>query len=373
MKKTKLFLLPLLLVGSASFLTSCGEDNMPFLEAAVDGVSMLLDSDSGREIYMDYDKTLQAADYKSYLGLKSITFDEQELEVEWKYDETKWYRSTYLADESRYKFTPIYSDDETAGTFDTTLTVEIKYKNAKMEKTWDFHVTPLAYVVSDLETVQKAYAADNTNFPKKLSSTGKVVGWLEPSSDHLYAGVYVADGEYGMMLYAGQLSNLWKELNFKIGDNILFCGSVEPYSGLMEVKPSYIEILAEDDPRCGAAPVTLNGNELGYANLGVHQSALISYKNLKYKSVKSDGDGGDNVFKVGSHVTITCEDETGAIVPVRINYHIGKTRQTELKTMVDSWTANSTIFDFEGVVGMYAPDVQLCPVYNITAFTVHTA
>ena len=369
MKKTKLFLLPLLILGNAAALASCGENYDAFVKEAVDSVAVLLDSVSGREIYIDYEKTIQAEDYKSFLGLKEIKVDDQELNVEWKYDEAKWYRSTYSGDETRYKFTPIYSDDETAGVFDTTLGVKISYKGSAIEKTWNIHVNKLAYVVTDIPTFQQNYANDSENFPKKISAVGKVTAWFEPSTDHLYAGVFVGDGEYGMMLYAGQLSNIWKELNFKIGDYVLFCGEVAPYSGLAEVKPSYMEILSDDDPRIGDEPVVINGNELGPTGLPVHQSSLVKYDGLTFKSVRADGAETDG-YKVGSHVNIKCVDEQNREITIRVNYHIGKTKQEAEKAMVDTWTPNVTKLNFNGVIGVYSPNPQLVPVYNIEPFDV---
>ena len=89
---------------------------------------------------------------------------------------------------------------------------------------------------------------------KKTSGTvvtsGYVVALMNDKQDGEFSnGVWIADGNDGMMLYGGNLASYFSSL--KIGTYVFVSGAASPYNGLFEVKPSVINL--NEAPRANVA------------------------------------------------------------------------------------------------------------------------
>lgn len=373
--KKKLSLLLMSGIMAAS-LASCGGDAKAYndlCKEALDSIPMLLDASTGKEIYAT-DEALEASNYRQFLGLNVLTWRDVEFKLDWKVsDESKWIVSSYKLDATRTRFMPNYTDNEETGNFECGLTLTISALKGgkvagKASESWKFQAEPLEYSTYTIQGLEEAYTADPDHMGnKKVAVVGRIVGSFEQSTKHLYSGVYVQDGAYGVMLYAGTLGNAWFEQEMKVGDPVIIAGATSPFNGLLEVKPDYIEVLTEDDPRVTAltAPVVNDGDEIGFENLVPYQSALVRMTGLKYKSGK--------VTSLTSHTNIIFTKDSKDVT-VRLNYHLGETKMQELKDLIDTFVANTTVVDFFGVTGVYN-DPQLSPVCGReeATFTVHEA
>lgn len=149
---------------------------------------------------------------------------------------------------------------------------------------------------------------------------GRVYGYFNPTKDELYTGLYVGDGDDGVMLYAGNISEACFDENdhmiIDIGDTVMVYGQVSPYNGLFEVKPSKLEKV--DDPAIIANiedPVfnTYTGAELN-ALEEKDTGRMAKVNGLRLITDVSKMSAGD-------HLTIKAKDDQNTEVTIYLNYH----------------------------------------------------
>lgn len=188
---------------------------------------------------------------------------------------------------------------------------------------------------------------------------GRITATMEATTGddgHVYSGVFVQDGDYAIMLYAGSLSELYESLDLQIGDDIYARGVLSPYNGLNEVKPSEIRLIEEDEYTVSEpTTLTVTGDNWNLDTLTGQDSRLVVAEDVEYVSGK--------ITSVTSHATIKVRlpkaDGTYTNADLYVNYHLGQTQMAELQTIF-AGMSEGTKFDFKGVLGWHEnPQLQL--------------
>lgn len=365
-------LLALTILPFALGLVGCsgGNPDKDLTDLALDSLPMLIDTTKGKEI-LATEAAINSADQTSYLALNTLTYKEKEFELEWvAAPAEKWVSKVYTTDETRTKYMPLYGDEE----FECSLTLNLNIVGSKYvaSKTWKFNAAPHVkpdlseYTFYTLENLQKAYKAKPAELTsKKVYTYGQIVAHHE-APDHVYSGVYIQDGAYGLMLYSGQLSKLWESMDLVLGDKILVTGTITPYSGLVELQPAKIESLDFYPEYTVATPVVndLTNLTFDYANVGVYQGSLVEFKGLTFKQFKTRA--STNNKKAGEVIFTKGETE----ITVSINYHLGEEMTEAVNNLMDTLTAGTSVVDFNGVLSIYNEKPQLIPVFGASSFEV---
>ena len=372
--KNKLLALvvPFMMVG---VLTGCdnGQYN-DFCAKAADTVPVLLNSSTGKEIYASEENVRDLEDYNSVLGIKNFKFQEKELTVTYELlPADKWVQSAYALDETRYKITPVYGKEDFEASIKATVSyVEGKKTKGKAELNWKFNVAKTEVVEKTLKEINEEFIANGNKLGDLATDAeGKAVqigtrGYITATyeqPDHTYAGVFISDGEYSLQLYAGQISNLWKENGLKVGDCIFAVGPLSMY-GIIEMKPTMME------PIDGAAYkiaepkyVDLSNKALGNNNdLWINQSSLVSINNCKYKS-------GLDKFDPKNHSTLVFTSGENT-VKLYCSYHLGETMMGAIKTLVEGYGENPPAVTLKGILTYSTTDndFEIIPVFGTNSF-----
>ena len=186
--------------------------------------------------------------------------------------------------------------------------------------------------------------------------------------DHVYSGVYLADGEYGTMLYAGQLSKLWSGYGFENGDLIIAAGNVSPYSGLMEIKPEAMEsAIGYEGYDQVKQPVTLNGNNLKWAADEKGEDSATLHQCAPVKITVSYVSG--QVTAPSAAATLKFKTADNQNVDVYCNYHIGVSAMTSLMEMTkEGAIAEGDTFELTGVISVYDDKPNIIPMNGAESF-----
>ena len=374
MKKIKLLCTA---IAALATLTACGNDNNAYgeyCEQALDAFPTLINFSTGKEVFPKEEGKIKALDYTMYLGLKDLRWQDLDFELTWTAAPAdKWVVSEYTtADGSiRNKFRPLFDAEE----FDCSLSVVINCLNDKgksqghAERKWEFHTE--IHKAPDLTEYQhvtcEQLAKGQVTDGSKVYTYAYTTTSHEPSDTHLYTGVYMQDGEFGSLMYAGKLSSIWFSGGFEIGDRVMCAGTVSPYNGLVEIKPDFIEFTKDSDPLAAAVarPVVTEftaENPFNEANGKNYQSSLVRLKGLVYKEGKVDATSTTAQIKFmqgETEVTVSC------------NYHLGVTMMTALKNHIDSFEAGVTQVEFYGPASYYNA-VQVIPTFGVESLKVVT-
>ena len=335
---------------------------------AADAQPMLLNASTGKEIYTSSHKK-ELSGYNSVLALKGFTYKEKEFKVDWELTPAdKWTSSTYLVDNTRLKMTPNYD----ATGFEASLKATVSYaeggqQKGKAELSWAFDVAASTVKELTLKQINENYvkngndlgdmAKDSEGKDVTVGTRGIVTSTFE-KKDHVYAGVFIQDGEYALQLYAGSLSSLWAENGVKEGDCVFVVGKLSVY-GVIEMGPTLMEII---DPAAYniAEPVTINLNEKEFTGSALmkHQSTIATFNNLTYVS--------GNVEKTSSHATIKFSNGDTEVA-VYCNYHIGPDAMTAIQELVDGYDTD-TVVNIKGILSFYNNDPQIIPIFGAESF-----
>lgn len=365
-KKFLAFIVPVMMMTS---LTGCNNGKYnKFCEAAADAAPLLLNSQTGKEIYASENAVRHLADYNSVLALSTYTFQQKELTITWEVaPKEKWVVSSYGADETRSKITPVYSAEEFDGSIKCTVSYLEKGKSqGKAEMSWKFHVESTETIEMTLEALNKKYVEnDNKLGDLAKDEEGKDVvigtrGYISATyedPDHVYAGVFIQDGEYSLQLYAGSLSSLWTENNLKIGDCVFVVGTLSIY-GVIEMKSSLLEKI-DGDAYGIKAPVTVDVTDKTWdVSLMANQSSLVVLNNCSYVSGKID--------KLTAHTTIKFKHGEDS-VEVYCSYHLGETMMQALKDLFAEYTTETTV-SIKGILTFNSTTPQIIPVFGVESF-----
>lgn len=359
--------LPLMMVAS---LTGCNNSNNngavdynKFCEDAVDAAPLLMDSSTGKEIFASATHVRDLSDYNSVLALNTYVYKEKELKLTWEADPAdNWVVSPYVLDASRTKYAPKYDSSFEASLKCTVSYVENEKVLGSKEVTWKFNVIKATSVEKTLREINEEYVANDYKLGDlangSIATRGIITGSFE-HPDHVYAGVFIQDGEYALQLYASKLEALWNENSLKVGDCIFVVGKLSIY-GVIELGPNFIEVIDKATYNI-ADPVTIDAATKDWTkeSLMPHQSALVTLASCVY----SDG----NVKSSASHATINFKhgDDT---IAVYCNYHIGKPAMEAIKTLVEGYTKDQTTVTVKGILSFYDDAPQIIPLSGASSF-----
>ena len=368
-KKLLALIVPFMMVGA---LTGCESSKQydEFCAKAADTMPMLLNSATGKEIYASEEHVRDLEDYNSVLALGSFKYQEKELTVNWELlPAEKWVKSSYALDETRYKITPVYGKEDFEASIKCTVSyVEGKKTKGKTEMNWKFNVAKTEVVEKTLKEINEEFIANGNKLGDLATDAeGKAVqigtrGYITATyeqPDHTYAGVFISDGEYSLQLYAGQISNLWKENGLKVGDCIFAVGPLSMY-GIIEMKPTMMEpIDGEAYKIAQPKAVDLTGKTIGSdASLWINQSSLVTMTAAKYKS-------GLDKFNPKNHSTLvfTCQEKD---VKLYCSYHLGETMMTAIQTAIDAYKDNPPAVTIKGILTYSTTDndFEIIPVFG---------
>ena len=228
-----------------------------FVARAADSVSLLLNSNTGKEIYPSETIERQLDNYNSVLALKQFTFQEKEITLDWEYSPVnKWVVGVYTSDESRLKMTPIYGPEA----FEASIKCKVSYVEkgktlGKVELNWKFNVDVTVVTEMTLQAINETYV--NNNFKLDglagkdendntiiIGTRGYITATFE-QPDHLYAGVFFRWRLLNAVVRR-KIKQPWNEGKYKVGDCIFRGWDDFTYSGLMEiVLPSWKSLMAK--------------------------------------------------------------------------------------------------------------------------------
>lgn len=377
MKIKKLLLLPLfavsLLAGCTPDLSDLIMSNQEVLEQASNFGALLVNDATGvtypdrsQEIKLNYGDRLigaRAVVVKGVLLEKdgdkidivvdvtySINAESAEL---WKFEEQN-------PDEDHDLLEPTYPE-YLAEDFNSTLTATFKFHQEGDEEVSDLELKVSWEVVHRAPRTEpkNIKIADFRNGVVEVQPGDIVVlrGFITahfeeatPSDSHVYAGVFIADGDRAIMLYAGKLSASWflsKNAVFKIGDLVEITGEYAPFNGLAEVEPS--DIRKVNDPSI-EQPIDLvidqPATQWDKTYLTGHDGRITQFDNLIYKSATL------NSVSAHGEIKFTAEG-TNVEVLMYVNYHMGKTEKQKIHDMVATWQAGVTKINYHGILSWY--------------------
>lgn len=279
--------------------------------------------------------------------------------------------------------TGFYREDE----FDAKITGTISCGEATpVEVYFNTDVGYLEVTETDIKSFKEGYkdaqynkdlATPTFNNSDTVSVYGYITATFEPSTDHLYTGVWIQNGEDGIQLYAGNLSKLYFDLELQQGDLIRAIGYGSGYNGLLEIKPQLIEKVDEVGELDVTEPIIVEyANADGWSkdDLKNKDGNLIVMKNLTLKTAVGS-------FKPGSHWTIKMEgtksDGTTKVeVQLYVNYHIGNAAQEAVLAKLKTMVVGTTVFDLIGPISWYnAPQFNLAFVGELSpvdTITIHS-
>lgn len=178
---------------------------------------------------------------------------------------------------------------------------------------------------------------------------GQVAGYFNSSKDEMYTGVFVTNGNDGIMIYAGNITTAvfgeGDEAQIKMGDYVMVYGEVSPYNGLYEVKPKTFKVIDDQNIIKDIKPFEYNeytAKELMATGM-LDTGRMATIKGCTLVSNVAPMSSGD-------HNTIKMKDANGDEFICYMNYHFenGKSALDFLKGL----TAGET-FDVYGVVSQY--------------------
>lgn len=352
MKLTK-FLIPILALG---LLAGCTEEvNVDQLVVdAVSEIGALLTNASSGTPYSDRTMTINLTSGQTLSATTSVKINTEtfkvdvvngvEVTIAYAIDEAtaaNWNIKPGSPDATHARLAPKIFDFED---YSSTLTGTIAYGSATKSVAWTISIAQRGY---ELIVIPISEVRGNVAVDQEFTTRGYITGTMEPNTTHLYSGVMIADGEYAIMLYAGQLSNIWFANEFAIGDLIIVSGKYSPYNGLSEMKPTEMAIdYAYAEVSEPVDIVIASEADFTTANLLGHDCCIIQVNGLVYQS------GKENLTSGGGHVTI--KFKLGATdVDMYINYHVGKSVQEPLIALMADWVAGTTTINYHGHLGWF--------------------
>lgn len=378
MKIRKLFLVPLLALG---MLTSCGPD-LPdiwtledvlqeaseFGAILVNGTTGVAYSDRSQDIKLPYGEYLIGARTRV---VKNVLLDKEgektDITVAISYsvnDESAdlWKITEKKPDASHDRLVPSFPrvgepDYHSIVTATFTLFAEDGEEplgDVELKVTWEVYHRPLAVPIIETTIGDMRRGITPVKVGEWVRLRGYITGHFDQGTNkdnqHVYAGTYIADGDRAIMLYAGQLSNLWYDGDtplLKIGDLIEILGEYAPYNGLAEVKPNTVEIV-EDSSILEPVDLVIDdpATQWNKTYLDGHDGRMTQFDNLIFKSadLKTVSEHGELKFTAQG---------TNVEVLIYVNYHIGTVEKQKIHNLVADWTVGVTKINFHGILSWY--------------------
>lgn len=265
--------------------------------------------------------------YSKYYKIAAITDDPTHVKVTFTYPDKGAENTTFV-------FRGTFTCGEVTDTADYNLSLAPTTKETKLQK------------ISEVKKVSSG----------TIKTRGYITGFYNHIYEEVYRGIIISDGADSAMLYAGQCQKLFydtatSEMNFNYGDLIEIEGTVSPYSGLWEVKPTMIAKV-EDDTIAAPTVTKMSAAEIAAINTseGIVQSSCNQIEctdTLSIVSVKCDSkDATLDTLITGKHWVFTVKGGESTF-NISVNYHVGSAIQTKVQNFLK---ANAT-FKFKGFGG----------------------
>ncbi len=355
-----------LAVVSLSMLAACGEEvssssvaptDQDYADAAVE--STICISDYNGAIILPTTTPILYAEGIDFMKTVVVEGVADPINLDWvAEDEARW----TVTDEGTYwkavGVRPLSAETNvttqwtvTATVGEATASVEYSFTIVKLteEEEFGLPLTPL----SQLRSI---------TLGTKLRTRGYVTMVMSNDANANDRNFYIQSGEYGVYIYTA-----YNNFNVVEGDFVDITGMLTSYEGLLELTkvsktdPLVVRVLTGVT---GDAPVALTVTEgmWSAAGLAGQDARLVNISGLVFKSGTVS-----NVTSVHSTIYFTLGTTD---VMCYVNYHIGTTAQTEIKTLIEGLVAGDTV-DYHGMLTWYGGP-QLGPNGGAN-FTVHHA
>ena len=214
---------------------------------------------------------------------------------------------------------------------------------------------------------QKISEARQKTKGETVVTTGYVTGFMNNvDGDEYKNGVWIADGNDGMMLYGGNLAGVMGVI--EIGDMIMVAGTASPYNGLFEINPSSIT-KTDSAPEEIAQPVwkQLSESELGaLAAVNANDPLLIKGATITADVDSLKADGAMTIAVKLGNTSINCyvNKHTNAAQREALVAHLkaNKGKTVDVKS-IGGWNSNT----FQITVAQIVKNGNLNDVFTFAA------
>ena len=382
MKLSKLLLLPLLVLGVAA----CGPKkpakmtDQEIVNAVANDPALMLTSDGG---LFEAGTTKQLTSGDFLLATKNYTYISEELDpegnpvtytptLEWSFsDKAHWTKSGYSDDPTRMKFIPegaFATEDE----YRSDITCKITLNEASKTLGWHTYMNKVD-ITGTLLTLRE-YREKIKN--GTISNSDNVIFYAYitgvHAEEHEYSGVYVQDGDAGIMLYAGNLSKYWVSQGLAVGDLVKVQGYLSPYNGLNEVKPNVV--LKVKDPSkmeyTVATPTVYEIPAGGFNSAALlgKDGALVKMKDLTFITIGKNSSVTPTNEYNGSSSTydyMWFKDSGNNEVGLYLNYHLAD--RPAMASFFKTLTPGTSKLNFNGHLSWYNAPLLL-PTFGVESF-----
>lgn len=169
--------------------------------------------------------------------------------------------------------------------------------------------------------------------------------------EEIFRGVLIADGDDGILLYAGCLQSSFYDSEsgpqkIKAGDAIEVYGEVSPYNGLFEVKPRTIRVITEQALIDAIKPAAFREPTIDEFKAFTQKDtgALVKLSGLLLNMTSI----ALSKLKVGEHWVIELKNSEGKKFNMSVNYHVGAENQEGIRTFLKGLSGAE--FTMEGMV-----------------------
>lgn len=192
---------------------------------------------------------------------------------------------------------------------------------------------------------------------------GRVAAAYNWIYEEIFRGVVIADGNDGILLYAGCLQASFyesetSEMKIKQNDIIEVYGEVSPYNGLFEVKPRTIRVVTEQSLIDAIQPTAFREPTVeqfkGYDQKDTGALVKMTGLLLNMTSIAL------SKLKVGEHWVIELKDSEGKKMNMSVNYHVGAENQEGIRTFLKGLSGAS--FNMEGMIAATSNVVDISAV-----------
>lgn len=297
----------------------------------------------------------------SYAG---ISHDEMypDATFEWSFDDaTKWTVGAYSDSEDYTLLTPVsnlYVKGDNNPSYDSVLTLTVKYKNEEGTATWRAHYSANYINQISLPTLRTKIRKKEVVNTSVFETFGYVTGWFNNTPR---VGTFIQDGEGAICLYDNNNTGLLVkavEDGLQVGDLVRALGKYDVTGGLTRFIISEFEKVEEAPFEVATpAPIEVTADNFSNAGLTGHDSQKATATGLIYQSAlnltKKEVEDITTIKPGGSFfLRFTAKDSNGQDVDIdfNCNSYLGKTIQQSFIDMAKDWQKGETIVAFNGIV-----------------------
>ena len=382
MKLSKLLLLPLLVLGVAA----CGPKkpakmtDQEIVNAVANDPALMLTSDGGL-FEAGTTKQLTSGDYLIATKTYEYTLEEVDSEgnpvvvspkLEWSFsDKANWTKQGYSDDITRMKFVPegVYTAEDEYSS-DITCTITLNDASASLVYHTHMNKVDISGTLMTIKAYREGIVDGTVKNDDKVIFYGYITG--VHAEEHEYSGVYVQDGDAGIMLYANKLGTYWESQNLAVGDLVKVQGFMSPYNGLYEVKPNIV-LKVKDPSKIEYTVATptyyeIPAGSFDSASLLGKDGCLVEMKNLTFITIGQTSAATPSNDYNGTSTTYAYmwfKDSTNKEVGLYLNYHLAD--RPAMASFFKTLTPGTSKLNFKGHLSWYNAPLLL-PTFGVESF-----